>query len=462
MGSTPVIQTSFNAGEWAPALNARVDVQKYHSGAALLRNFFVDYRGGATTRPGTRFVCPALSNGVVRLIPFQASIAVGYVLEFGDGYMRPIANGAPILNPSVVVSGITQANPGVVTAVGHGYSNGQQVFISGVGGMSQINGGFYFVKNVTANTFTLTDPSGAAIDTTSYGAFASNGTVASVYQIASPYTQFEVFGIKYTQDVNILIMCHGNHPPYQLVLGASPTSWTLSAIVFGSTATVPTGVSLAASGISTGAVTYAYLVTSVDQNGQESGPSAYGVLSGYQDMRSVLGTITVSWAAAAGAQSYNVYKALPTYSGGIPSGSQFGFIGNCFGTSFIDSNIQPDFSQGPPVLQNPFAGGSAGTSSVANIALTWSGSQYNGVPTVYIGSPTTGVTAAAIATLATNTISMVANPYAPGTIAGGAGYAVGNILTGPYGIQLQVTSVYGPGVIGAFSVINSGTISGAG
>ena len=46
MVAQPVIQSSFNSGEWAPTLYARVDVAKYHSGAALLRNFFVDYRGG--------------------------------------------------------------------------------------------------------------------------------------------------------------------------------------------------------------------------------------------------------------------------------------------------------------------------------------------------------------------------------------------------------------------------------
>ena len=43
-----VAQASFNSGEWSPNLYARVDLQKYHSGAALLENFYVDYRGGAS------------------------------------------------------------------------------------------------------------------------------------------------------------------------------------------------------------------------------------------------------------------------------------------------------------------------------------------------------------------------------------------------------------------------------
>ncbi len=95
--TNPVIQPSFNSGEWAPALNARVDLAKYHSGAALLRNFFVDYRGGATTRPGTRYIRWTFGNTSVRLIPFQASFAVTYILEFGQGYVRFINNGATVL-----------------------------------------------------------------------------------------------------------------------------------------------------------------------------------------------------------------------------------------------------------------------------------------------------------------------------------------------------------------------------
>ena len=51
----PHIQTSFAGGEWAPKLRSRVDIQKYHSGAELLRNFYVDFSGGgASTRQG----CP--------------------------------------------------------------------------------------------------------------------------------------------------------------------------------------------------------------------------------------------------------------------------------------------------------------------------------------------------------------------------------------------------------------------
>ena len=83
-----VVQASFNSGEWSPNLFARVDLTKYKAGAALLENFFVDYRGGASTRTGTgTFSKPINPRRRFGLSPF-ASFTVGYVLEFGDGYIR--------------------------------------------------------------------------------------------------------------------------------------------------------------------------------------------------------------------------------------------------------------------------------------------------------------------------------------------------------------------------------------
>src|SRR5882762_11907051 len=148
--SDNVIQTSFNSGEWSPSLYAQVNLKQYHSGAALLRNFFVDPRGGATTRPGTRYVAACKSNDTVRPIPFQASFTVSYLLEFGQGYVRFYNNGAPVLEAPKTITNITQANPGAVTSTAHGFVTGDWVFITGVAGMTQVNGGTYVVSFVNA------------------------------------------------------------------------------------------------------------------------------------------------------------------------------------------------------------------------------------------------------------------------------------------------------------------------
>jgi len=97
------IQPSFSSGEVSPSLYGRVDLAKYRVGAALARNFFVDYRGGMSNRPGTLYVGTAIdSTQAVRLIPFEFSVEQTYVLEFGNYTLRFIQDGGYIeVSPGV-------------------------------------------------------------------------------------------------------------------------------------------------------------------------------------------------------------------------------------------------------------------------------------------------------------------------------------------------------------------------
>src|ERR1700749_1853242 len=259
----PVIQSSFNSGEWAPALYSRVDLQKYHSGAALLRNFFVDYRGGATARAGT-----------------------SYILEFGEvngvGYLVFYNNGSPVLTAPLTITGVTQAFPASVS-VTNTYAIGDVVFISGVVGMTQLNGNYYKVINRNAGSITLGDLNGNAIDSSPYGAYVSGGTVQSIYGIGSPYTSAELSALKFAQNVNTLTICHPNHPPYVLTL-TSATNWAFGPINFGPTIAAPTGLGFTTT-LAAASTDVSYIVTAVDANGQESARSAVLAVNGFQDIR---------------------------------------------------------------------------------------------------------------------------------------------------------------------------------
>lgn len=81
------------------------------------------------------------------------------------------------LNNPVTVTGITSANPGVVTATSHGFSDGDIVRIIGVFGMTEVNGKVYKVANKTTNTFELNDRDGNNIDTSSFGTYETGGEV---------------------------------------------------------------------------------------------------------------------------------------------------------------------------------------------------------------------------------------------------------------------------------------------
>lgn len=449
------IQTSFASGEFAPKLRSRVDIAKYHNGAALLRNFFVDYSGGgASTRQGTKFINQCKSLGA-RLVPFQPSTTLAYELEFGQGYIRFYSNGSPILEAATTISGATQANPGVITDVGHGYATGDWVFINAVVGMAQLNGNYYIVVKTGANTYTLTDLNGNAINTTAFGAYISGGTAQRVYTIASPYVTSDLFpnpltgnpGIKFVQDVTSLIICHPSYAPRILTI-VSATNWSLTVITFGSSLTTPTGISASSTSSAGFGWNYAYLVTAVDNNGQESGPSQPGLLTNLELISSAGITNTLSWSAVTGAVSYNVYKASPSVVTSIVTGAPFGFIGNTTGLSFNDAfpGIDPDFSQTPPVIQNPFQG-----ASVISLIIGSFGS-YNGlvVPLVTIGPPSVGgVQATAYASLSTGASSVNAS---------GTGYALNDVVLFQGNISIVVTSVAGSALQG-YTILNPGSLT---
>lgn len=350
-----VFQTSFHAGEWAPALNARVDLAKYRSAVALGENYFVDYRGGLSSRTGTKYVLQAYDSGEpVRMISFQASADVAYALEFGHLYMRPFSNGAPVLKTPIAITGISNAATAVVQVV-NTFTLGNWVYISGVNGMTQVNNRYFKIIARTGTQISLGDLNGVAINSTAYGVWTSGGTVAEQFLLPTTYVGTDLALLKFTQNVDTMILCHPGYNPRVLTLIA-PTNWTIADIVFGpaigpTTIASVAGVNLAAS--ATG-VYYGYVVSTVNSDGQESVPSAPGLSIQLEDMRTVAGSISLSWAPVAGAASYNVYKAEQGHAA-VPTGAQYGFIGNVTGTAFLDTNISPDFSLTPSISNNPFA-----------------------------------------------------------------------------------------------------------
>lgn len=348
------VQASFNSGEWSPNLFARVDMQKYKSGAALLENFFIDYRGGASTRPGTKYVIQAyISSTQVRVINFQASFTVGYALEFGNGYIRFIYQGAPVVEATVAITNATQAANCVLTIPGHTYIIGNWIFVQAVNGMTQLNNRYFSVLNVAGNLVTIGDLNGGSINSTGYSAYTSGGTSARIYTIASPYVSTDDFRlIKYAQSTNQMILCHPNHPVQVLTL-ISATNWTIVPMVTGATIAAPTGVVVTTT-IAGAGWSYSYVVTAIDSKGQESTQSVGGTLTA-QSLRLVAGSNVINWNPVAGAVAYNIYEAIISNAGTVPAGSQYGFIGSALSTTFVDSNIGPNFSQTPQLNQTPFS-----------------------------------------------------------------------------------------------------------
>ena len=74
------------------------------------------------------------------------------------------------------ITGITNANPAVVTSPGHELINGDHVYITGVLGMTEVNGNEYTVANVVGDTFEL-----SGVNSVPYGTYTSGGLLDHIY-----------------------------------------------------------------------------------------------------------------------------------------------------------------------------------------------------------------------------------------------------------------------------------------
>jgi len=75
---TVIMKNNFSAGELAPTLYTRTDIQQYSNGAKRLRNVFPLVEGGVRKRPGTFY--RNLTAGAIRLIPFIVNSSSAYLL----------------------------------------------------------------------------------------------------------------------------------------------------------------------------------------------------------------------------------------------------------------------------------------------------------------------------------------------------------------------------------------------
>lgn len=404
------IKNSFISGELSPAVYGRTDLAKLPLGATTYRNFFAGYRGGAYSRAGLAYVCICKQPATAappRPIPFQFNNEQGFMLEFGDNYMRIVSNGAYVTETAQNVTGITQANLGVITIASHGYANGDWVYASGIGGMTAFNGLTWIVANKTTNTFTLTDLFGNPVNTNVMPAYTSGGTFARIYTLATPYAAIDLPWLKFVQSADTMTLDCVNpntltglpaveYPSYNLVRNGA-TSWTLTEISYASPIAAPQSCSATAQASTTEDTYYSYVVTAVDGNGNESVASNAGVVLN-NDISVNAGSNTITWSPVSGASYYNVYKATPSYNAPVPIGVNFGFLGQSFGTSFVDTNIEANFTQTPPTHQDPFARGQitgvtimgAGSGQTqANVGYTIStstGSGFAGSPIILSGA----------------------------------------------------------------------------
>jgi hypothetical protein len=365
-------QNTLASGELSPHLYGRTDLAKYHSGLMLMKNVFVDYRGGGSSRPGTQFIGFAGGNSPSRLARFVFSATQTYMLVFSHLALQFIRNP---LTP--------------------GHINGS-------------NAGFILSAGVP-------------------------------YTIATPYVVGDLSKLRMSQSNDIMIITHPSYAPMQLTR-ITDTNWTLTGLTINTATPTPANLVASITGLPAGSTdpqntNHSYVVTAVGVDGQESQPSAAGIVTGI-NIAATQGTITLRWAAVANAQFYFVYKAISSPGGVLvaPSAS-YGFVGTAYGPEFTDSNIIADFSQSPPSNRNPLANGQVIGYTILNGGATYP----VGATTASITDPNGG-TAQIIPVLNTNTAGGTAAVI--GFIIRVAGRNITN------GASIVITGAGGSGFVG--------------
>lgn len=323
-------QRSFAAGEIGPPLYAHVDQSRYATGLRKCRNMMVMRHGGVTNRPGSQFVGEAKdSSKSVRLIPFVFNTDQAYILEFGDSYLRIVQDGSYIKESTKAITAITKANPGVVTSNSHGYLNGEELYLDGIVGMTELNGRNVRVANKSSNTFELHDLNGNNISTSAFTTYVSGGTAARIYTVATTYLEAELAAIQYVQSADVMTLTHQSHPPAELSRTGA-TSWALADITFGTSVIRPTSILYSGSAATASGINW-QVVNVSDDNGEESA-GKQTVIDGAAP--TTVAPQTITWGSSSG--TTKVFRSVQ----GV-----FGLIGYAKTGKFVDDGITPDFSE---------------------------------------------------------------------------------------------------------------------
>lgn len=213
--ASPAI-AALNAGEFAPQMEGRVDVEKYAIAAHIAQNFIALKQGPATFRQGTAFA-QAVKNSATRtwLRRFEFSQTQAFVLEFGDKYVRFYTNHGPLL-----ATGVTAYNGATA------YVLGNLALSAGII--------YYCIAPTTGNA-----PPNASF-WYPLAPYKGSATTA-IYEIPSPYAVADLtdslgeFTLQIVQSGDVLYIAAGaagagpsgvGYPPYTLTRFANaPPNW---------------------------------------------------------------------------------------------------------------------------------------------------------------------------------------------------------------------------------------------
>jgi hypothetical protein len=167
------------------------------------------------------------------------------------------------------------------------------------------------------------------------------------YQIAMPYTQFDLKQLNYTQSADVMTFAHTSYKPRELSRLAHD-NWTTAELNLAPSIAPPASATATATAGTGATQSWRYQVTAVLDDGNsidESLPVTSNAVTIFADTASA----TIVWPAVTGATYYIVYK--DNAGAGI-----YGFIGRATALTFTDRNITAVKTDTPPNGADPFVG----------------------------------------------------------------------------------------------------------
>jgi hypothetical protein len=253
------------------------------------------------------------------------------------------------------ISGITQANPAVVTSTSHGLATGAEIEITGVVGMTEVNGNTYRITTIDGDAFRL-----ESTDSTGFTAYSSGGT----WTVNGGLLKYKVTANNRDTFEESLSALSSSTLTITGITQANPAVITLSAahtLEYGDDIYIDSVVGMTQLNGRRFLVLDAPSSTTIEIMSTSRAPidsTGYGAYVSGGSVRTAFVTAVataqswdniITWAAAADADTYNVYRA--------DESGLYGFIGRTDSLTFTDDFIEADTGDTAPMAANPFEEG---------------------------------------------------------------------------------------------------------
>lgn len=148
-----------------------------------------------------------------QVIDSSAGASFNFIIEGTNGFTVANTTGG-VSEYRTAITGVSAADPCVVTAVAHGLTTGMQVRITDLGsemptarGMNEINNKHYSITVLTADTFSLQDViTGEDINSTAYTAYVIGGSVMGISRTQDFSSAFKYDPITYKLTAGTAVM----------------------------------------------------------------------------------------------------------------------------------------------------------------------------------------------------------------------------------------------------------------